>query len=453
MKRFLFYPLFLIATVVLLAGCKKYLIAKPDQKLEVPTSIADVQALLDNTSLMNLNDPATGEISADNYYLTDTAYASVPGTSQRNMYIWASDITLNDYPNHWGNLYNIVGVSNVVMESINKITPASNEQMAWNNVKGSAYLYRGKAFLAVAGLWAKAYNKASAATDPGIPLRLSSDYSVKTTRSTNEDTYQQVLSDFKNAAVLLPPHPQQVLRPSKAAAFALLARTYLMMQLYDSAESYAAQCFAISNGLLDYNTLDTSSSAPVPLFNVEDIMHTIAPVPDIFYHRARIDTTLFALYSDNDLRKYIFFQNNGDSTYSFKGSYDQSIALFDGVATDEIYLIQSECLARSGNIDQAMLILNQLLEKRFINGTFVPLSAGTMKEALSIILMERRKELVFRELRWDDIKRLNAEGLFQQTLTRKVNGQVYTLPPNDNRYALPIPQTVITISGIQQNAR
>ncbi|MFP9100715.1 RagB/SusD family nutrient uptake outer membrane protein [Flavobacterium sp. RHBU_24] len=92
--------------------------------------------------------------------------------------------------------------------------------------------------------------------------------------------------------------------------------------------------------------------------------------------------------------------------HSYWGSYDGSPLPFSGIATDEIYLIKSECLARAGKFTEAMQVLNTLLEKRWIAGTFFPLSA-TGTAALDIILSERRKELVLRGLRWSDLRRLN----------------------------------------------
>ena len=446
-----YYYIFILSCCFV--SCKKYLDAKPDKKLEIPNKIADVQALLDNESIMNLNDPATGEISADNYYVTDAAWASIYSVSQRNMYTWEKDITLSDFPNHWSILYQIVGVANVALESIDKITPSGYEQGAWNNVKGSALLYRAKSFLAVAGLWAKAYDVKTVESEPGIPLRLSSDYEVPTSRSTLKQTYERIIDDLKEASPLLPLQPANVMRPSRAAALGLLARTYLMMSLYDSAEIYSEKCLSINSNLLDYNILDTNASAPIPQFNAEVIMHSRMPIPGIFYHKAKIDTTLYKLYSDNDLRKKIFFSDNGDSTYWFKGSYDHSIALFNGIATDEMYLIKAECQARERNTQDAMITLNTLLKNRWKKGTFIPLSATDMQSALEIVLFERRKELIFRDLRWTDLKRLNKEPAFQQTILRKLNGVEYKLEPGDNRYALPIPQSVINISGIQQNPR
>jgi hypothetical protein len=57
-----------------------------------------------------------------------------------------------------------------------------------------------------------------------------------------------------------------------------------------------------------------------------------------------------------------------------------------------------------------------------------------------------------RGLRWMDIKRLNKDGA-KITLTRNVEGNTYTLPPNDLRYALPIPEEVISLTGMPQNIR
>jgi len=57
-----------------------------------------------------------------------------------------------------------------------------------------------------------------------------------------------------------------------------------------------------------------------------------------------------------------------------------------------------------------------------------------------------------RDLRWMDIKRLNKEGA-NISLRRTVNGITYSLQPNDNKFALPLPETIIRISGMTQNPR
>ncbi len=102
--------------------------------------------------------------------------------------------------------------------------------------------------------------------------------------------------------------------------------------------------------------------------------------------------------------------------------------------------------------------LNTLLINRWkvdpVTGktTYTSQTASDEKEALDKILLERRKELLYRGLRWTDIKRLNKLGA-NISLTRIINGQTFTLPPKDLRFALPIPEDVISLSGMEQNKR
>ncbi|HQT24902.1 RagB/SusD family nutrient uptake outer membrane protein, partial [Daejeonella sp.] len=122
-------------------------------------------------------------------------------------------------------------------------------------------------------------------------------------------------------------------------------------------------------------------------------------------------------------------------------------------SSNELYLIQAECYARKGNTVDAMKSLNTLLVKRFKTGTFIPLTAGSAEAALGIVLKERRKELVYRGMRWQDLRRLNLEPQFATDLKRVINGQTHILPANDSRYVFPIPNYIIDATGIAQNPR
>jgi len=55
-----------------------------------------------------------------------------------------------------------------------------------------------------------------------------------------------------------------------------------------------------------------------------------------------------------------------------------------------------------------------------------------------------------RGLRWMDIKRLNKENR-NITIKRLIGGQEFTLSPNANYYALPLPNDIIQLTGMQQN--
>jgi len=224
------------------------------------------------------------------------------------------------------------------------------------------------------------------------------------------------------------------------------------MRSYSEAGLYADSCLQLNNNLIDFNTLDKKAAYPIPPFNREMIFYVSTYGYELASNIANIDSNLYASYATDDLRRSIFFKvKNGIA--SFKGSYNGDYTLFTGIATDEMYVTRAECEAREINITAALNDLNTLLSMRWKTGKFIPLVTTDPQQALQWILVERRKELLMRDLRWMDLKRLNKEPSFQTMLTRNLNGQVYTRPPNDPRYALPIPEVVIQQTGMLQNPR
>lgn len=434
-----------------LFGCKKYLDAKSNKKLVIPSSVQDLQALLEYYARVNQFDPAAPEKSADDYYLTLTDWSSLTVETDRRTYTWEKDYLFPAGANDWSYCYDNVYRANVVLQNLPSVERTGLNAAGWDNAKGHALFLRASSFLKIAWIWAGAYNESTAGKDLGIPLRLSPDINEPSVRSTLRQTYEQIIADAKQAVPLLPVTPLHVLRPSKAAAYALLARTYLSMRRYTEAWLYADSCLQLNNALVDYNTLNANASYPLPRFNKEVLFEAYMNTPSMLANtKAKIDSFLYQSYSPNDLRKTLFFKNNNNGTYGFRGGYSGLPNLFDGIAIDEIYLVRAECYARTGNTAAAMDDLNALLVKRWKTGTFVPYTAVDQADALKKILLERRKELLMRGLRWIDIKRLNKEGA-NIILQRSLNGHTYTLPPNDPRYALPIPEDVIQLSGMQQN--
>lgn len=448
--------LYLVAIVLTMSlpGCKKFLDEKSDMKLAVPERLDDLQALLNNENLNNAVDPGAAEVSADDYFVTDADLNSLSNEQNRRLYTWEKDnlFTSANFPNDWEYLYTLIYTANTVLENLEKIERTSLNAAQYDNIKGQAYFNRARAYYNVLQLWSVGYNSSTADGDLGPVIRESTDFNKTSVRSSVARGYNYVLADLFEAKRLLPNVSVHPLRPGRQASFGLLARVYLSMIEYTNAALYADSCLKIKAVLLDYNQISATPTFPFARFNAEVIYESSAANPQILNNsRAKIVGDLINQYADNDLRKVLYFKNNNNGTFGWRGSYRAGQGVFPGITVDEQYLIRAECNARLGNSQIAVDDLNTLLIKRFKSGTYIPYTVNSL-DILGLILKERRKELVMRGLRWTDLKRFNLEGA-NIKLRRTANGTNYELKPNDRRYALEIPQDVIAISGIELNPR
>jgi starch-binding outer membrane protein, SusD/RagB family len=448
--------------VSLLPGCEKFLDAKSNQKLAFPTTIKDVQALIDNYSVVNEQGPSAGEASADDYFLTTNSWQTLPTTDLQRLYHWEKDFIFRPgIGNDWSNGYAKIYLANLSLHSLDNTEYRQHEMVEFKNVRGQALFLRAKSYLELAIIFCHAYDNASATSDLGVPLRLDPDFNKIVQRSNLQQTYNQIILDFKEAIQLLPESPLHLVRASKPAAYAYLARTYLAMRKYEDCLKYSDSCLQINNKLMDYandSDIFQSGTNRVKRFNKEVLIDGYASSNSsalLGGSRARIDSNLYNSFVDDDCRKTVFFlQNSGanQGTFRFRGGYMNGGAVFTGIATDEVYLMRAECLARQGDASLAMNDLNALLIKRWKSGTFQPFVETAPEGALSRILIERRKELIFRGVRWMDIKRFNKDGI-NIILQRKIGNVDFILLANDPRFALAIPEDVILMSGLQQNYR
>ena len=452
---------FIVICITLMASffassCKKYLEAKSDDKLVVPDNLPALQAILDNGQYMNGSSPSIGLASADDYFLTPEEYNAV-SVYCREAYIWdlAGQSDYN-YGFDWPDIYFLVYNANLCLDQLTKIKRTSLNADAWDYLKGDALFFRGLSFLELSWLFSKAYNKETAKQDLGIVLRLGSDFNVPSKRASVEESYQRVLQDLKSSLSFMPNTVEYLTRPTKAAVYGYLSRAYLSMRLYDSALAYANKCLQFNSKLMDFNDpndVDMTNIYPIPDQNKE-IIHInyigLSAFSSVNNKHASVDTLLYNSYQASDLRKVVYFSPPEGNSAHFYGSYKGRSVYFTGIATDEMYLVKAECEARNNQVEDAMNDLNKLLIKRWKTGTFKPFTASSQAEALKLILKERRKELVFRGLRWMDIKRLNLEGA-NISIRRQIEGKSYILSPNDNRFALPLATDLLSLTGMQQN--
>lgn len=433
-------------------GCKQdFLDIKSDKKLVVPSTEKDLQALMDNSSVLNIQcDPSLGEQGADDFFLTDIRWETMTRAIHRNAYIWAVDIfETEDTSTDWNRGYQTVFYANTVMDGASKL----KDQTAAGHLRGQALFYRAWAFENLLQVFAPPFIPGGDNGSLGIPLRLEADINLPSVRATVGQGYRQVVDDLLEAASLLPNLPLVKTRPSKASAFALLARVSLLMGNYGQSLDYAGRSLELQSSLMDYNSISLTAANPFKPMNDEVIYHSEMVHPTSFSNtRLNVVPELYGAYAADDLRRGLFFFNNS-GTLAFKGSYSTLPFFFSGLAVDEVMLIRSECLARLNRGQEALDVLNSLLVKRWKTGKFAPLSPGAGQSVLDLVLTERRKELVFRGLRWSDLRRLNMDPAYRKDLVRTVKGTVYRLPAGDPRYVLPLPFDVLRLTGMPNNPR
>lgn len=449
------YTYFYIIVLLLVStSCSEFLDMKPDQKMAVPKTLEHCDLLLNDYSTMNMGYPSLGEIASDDYFLRSEDWNSIYSYDEQQTYIWQAKVmTLST---QWQNPYRVVYISNQILEVLRDIN-RNTDRPSYDRIRGGAHFYRAFAFHQLASVFTLPYQEGTAELELGIPLRLDPAIDYKSVRASLKDTYRQIIADYESAIANLPVVEPFIGRPGKAAAYAGLARVYLDMQDYVRAYNYADSSLQLHSQLIDFKDLDSYNYAPIPRFNQEVLFPSVSVYSSqLGQTLARVDSGLYNSYELQDYRRAVFFQQNDfdADTYFFKGSYDNTDAYaFVGLTTAEVFLIRAESAARTGKIDEALFSINALARMRYRSDSFVPYIERNPDRLLSLILGERRKELVFRGLRWTDLKRLNLDSRFRMPLVRLIDGVEYRLEPNSLHYGHLIPDLVITESGISQNKR
>ncbi|WP_185974355.1 RagB/SusD family nutrient uptake outer membrane protein [Litoribacter populi] len=443
--------------VIVLSSCQEFLDEKPSMALVVPTTLADYQGFLDATPLGMNSAPNFGVISADDLTITGSGLFSLTEAEQ-NLYRWKSQIFPETEKSFdWIECYKQILNSNIVLDGLKDFTPQGlEESREMQETIGRAHFYRANAYYNLLQLFADSYDPNTSSTVLGLPIRKTSNINESSVRPLLEDNYNFLIQDLIEAEKLMSEKSSILTRPSKWAASALLSKVFLLMGRYEEALEFAEKCLEIDGSLMNYAHLDPLSPYPIPLFNSEVIFHSevLLSMYMIFSSTTLVADDLYQSYDDADLRKQIYFteSTSGNGT-NFKGNYTGSIQLFGGLSTNEIYLIKAECLTRMGRAGEGGATLDQLLETRYQEGAYEPVSYQNDDALLSTILLERRKELLFRNVRWSDLRRLNKEQRFAKTLKREIDGEEYMLPPNDPKYTLPLPPDEIRLSNLEQNPR
>lgn len=365
------------------------------------------------------------------YYYTNSLYSNASGTQGTQF---------------WG-IYNPIFNCNAAIEGLSKsssLTPSVKQQLL-----GEAKFMRAFFYFYLVNLFGD------------VPVVLSTDWkaNVANARVSKDEVYSNIIQDLKEAKDLLSTDyldgalqkysgTLERVRPTKWAASALLARSYLYFgnltgstQYYTNAEAEASS--VISNTAL-YDTVSLNNAF---LKNSKEAIWQIQPINSQWNteeariyilstspaglnssHPVYLDSNLLKKFDNTDKRKSNWLKSYTDASGTYYFPYKYESATQNNPLTEylmvlrlsEQYLIRAEARAQLNNSSGAAPDLNIIRARAGLN----PTTANDKPSLLAAILNERQLEL-FSEWghRWFDLKRAGKVDEVMTIVTPlKING-------------------------------
>src|SRR5690606_3878299 len=168
------YVVALLSALCLAACSGEFLEVKPQRQQVIVETLQDVEALLDNSNILNRTDYYR-MISDGDFYYTDSKVTSISEV-QRNLYLWAVDIDpagLHLTP--WDLPYQQIMYANIALETLREMTDDGDEENVRNELYGRALFFRAWAHYQLLQDFAEGYDPAVDA-QPGVPIIMDSSF-------------------------------------------------------------------------------------------------------------------------------------------------------------------------------------------------------------------------------------------------------------------------------------
>ena len=445
MKKLLIKNMVAFAAILSLGSCEKKLDLYPYNSIELSQSFKTVKdAATWNTGLYaDLRGRTYGSYNISQDVQADQLNASLDfGNRNGNPHRWGTSFLAGDgaLSGSWQGYYFALRNINTCIAGYETIkTSTAAEATTLKKYKGDAYLARAHYYSELILRFAKAYDKATAATDLGVPLVLEFNINARPASATVQKVYDQILSDIATAKLNLAGSAGTpgATRFTIDVATALEARVRLHMQDWTGAMAAAntiitANKYPLLNTLTNLKNMWTNDLATEVIFQSAVVKQTEqAPTNSIYlgFNGATgkftpdfIPTVDFVnLYDAADLRKSVYLKQlpvivqgvNYPNLWCVN-KFPGNPALFTSTYTNyqhapkvfrsaEQYLIYAEAAANAGGANEALALstLNKLRTARGLTA----LSGLTGAALMTEIRDERTRELAFEGFRLFDLKR------------------------------------------------
>lgn len=442
------YFAILVIAILALGSCSDFLDTEPKGTI-LPSTVKDLQSLLQDNARF-INSGINTMYGADELTLADETFSALltndvmkPAYSWQNDNLYDPAVPDNDYLNYFKKIY----TANLVLESIDDAPlTGGDDESTRTEVKAQALAVRAEAYLSLVNTYGEHFNAATDNNGLCVPLVLSSDIFQEYSRATVDEVYNQINQDLDNAEDLMTATTSEwEFYFNLTSLYGVRARAALYQQDYESAAFYAQNTLDEKSDLWNYETEGgLANMKNWKGANNNTNKELILNRSNGWYYAYRtywasvVSPELVTILEENpdDLRLVNFV--------NYPVWYLNPLYAFftnSGITVPEMYLTLAEAKARLNDVPAAMDALNTLRVKRIRAAGYVDETATDAADALTKVLKERRRELLFTGLRWFDQKRLNLDPSTQITVNRTVDGVALSpLVPGDSRYVIGITQ-------------
>lgn len=420
-------------------GCDDYLDKAPDDRLEV-NSLDKVEASL-VAAYQNTRSYRFTDLSTDNATLAENIPIEYDITE--DLYTWSRnfrDQEHQDAPSeYWRATYKSIANANLALESLEKVSVDDNLNAKVMALRGEALVMRAYCHFMLVNLFAKHYDKETAASDLGIPYvtKIENKLEVNYIRESVQEVYNKIEKDLELGLSLMKEGDANInkYRFTIQTAYAFAARFYTFRNANDedvikalAFARLAIEKFGGTKVMRFWNDYYSDANGPVDIEKQEVGMPQASYTwtSSNFKYGMTLDTK--AILDQNPFSLSDARINNG---YKRSGNGWTSVGAFIYVkgkngmtATDifplaEVVLNAAEALVRQKDFANAKLMFDAIGEISYRGYDDKSLTSEKLQNFykgeseqdnwIQHLLFERRKMFLSKGLRWFDLKRYEID--------------------------------------------
>ncbi len=474
------FLMMIFASLLMMPSCDDFIDVAPQDRIDAEAFFSNPDELV--FALNGVYASQRGIYGGGNYFNLIEARSDNAGMNQEEQKERVETDTFEETPgnllllNIWTTSYILINNANTVIDRAPDVPFSSDtEETLINRVVGEAKFLRAMSYFTLVNMFGD------------VPLRTTptTDFdNADLAKSTEAQVYAQIVSDLTDAAAVLPESYtggafNEVGRATRFAALTMLGKVQLQNGNSSEASAALAQVINEYTLLSDYadihaagndNTAESIYEVSFNPSNQTGLGFNNAFIPASEATRLGIvaggnaallptfpTQDITGIFETGDERAAASFTayTGGNSTH-YISKYIDVNAAGDGSDINIVVLRYADVLLLKAEADgesaASYELINQVRRRAFGQDSSTPdaaidIDGGTPGTFLEKVMLERRREFVFENQRWLDLKRLpdtDALAIINSHLSAEYSGVPVV---SASRLTYPIPQQEVDVSG------